>query len=268
MTVELRNGDVVTGEIVERTDDHIVLDHPVLGRLEIPMEQIEPRSLHVGIAGTRFLEGWDKEISFGLTGSEGNTDEMDVVAKLELDYGDEKRRWQIRGTYELGFTDDDRDDHAAQATVMHDWLFTDSRWFAFSYSLYDYDEFEPWEHRVTTGGGPGYDILEGPPFELDARTGPFFTYEFGEEDNARPEYALGFFANWKLGDRNSIRIQNVYFQTLDHAEFRNLSGFEWKLGLAPTRALSVKLGVRNEYDSAAREKKDDFKYYSTLSFDL
>ena len=268
MTVELKNGDVVTGEVIERTDERILLEHPVLGRLEIPMEQVTARSLHLGLFGTSLLAGWDKEVSVGFSGSEGDTDEADLLVGADLDYEDERKRWQLRARYELSYSENEKDDHNAQVSALRDWLFEESRWFAFSYTTYDFDEFEAWEHRVTSGFGPGYRIVPEGDFQLDMRTGPFITYEFGDEDDARPEYALGFFGRWKPNEHHSITARNVYFQTLDHAEFRNVSAFEWKLGIAFAQSLSLKLGIHNEYDSASEDSKNDLKYYSALAFDL
>ena len=268
MTVELKNGDVVRGEVLERTDEKIVLQHPVLGRLEIPMDQVTARSLHAGIWGTSFLAGWDKEVTVGFSGSEGDTDEADLLVGGDLDYEDKRKRWQLRARYELSYTEDEKDDHNAQVSALRDWLFEESRWFAFSYTTYDFDEFEAWEHRVTTGLGPGYRIVPSGDFQLDLRTGPFITYEFGDEDDARPEYALGFFGRWKPNEHHSITARNVYFQTLDDGVFRNVSALEWKLGIALAYGLSLKLGIHNEYDSASEDSKNDLKYYSALAFDL
>jgi putative salt-induced outer membrane protein YdiY len=268
MTVELLNGDVVTGEVVERTDERIVLEHPVLGRLEIPIEQVNPRALHVGIFGTDFLAGWDKQLDVGFSGSEGDTDETDVLVGASLNYADERKRWIIRGHYELSYSENEIDDHDARVNALRDWLFAGSRWFAFSYSTYDFDEFESWKHRVTTGAGPGYRIIPEGAFQLDARFGPFYTYEFGDERNSRPELAGGLFARWKISDANTLRLNSVYFQTLDQLEFRNVTAFEWKIRLMLTKGLHLKIGIDNEYDSASEESKNNLKYYSALAFDL
>ena len=268
ITVELSNGDVVTGEVIERSDEKIVLQHPVLGRLEIPVEEVTPRSLHVGLFGTRFLEGWDKEINVGFSGSEGDTDESDLLIGSDLDYADKRKRWLLRARYELSYSENEKDDHNAQVSALRDWLFVDSPWFAFSYTTYNFDEFEAWEHRVTTGAGPGYRIIPEGKLQLDLRTGPFITYEFGDEDDARPEYGLGFFGRWDPNAGHSVRLNNVYYQTLDHAEFRNVSSLEWKIRIAFTSGLSLKVGVNNEYDSASEDSKNDLRYYSALALDL
>src|SRR5262245_54470061 len=123
VTVKLQNGDLITGEVIERTAEHIVIQHPLFGRLEIPNDEVSTDTLHPGIGGTRFLEGWDKEVSVGLSGSEGDTDEMDLLVGGDLDYTDAKKRWQIRARYALSYSENEKDDHNAQISALRDWLF-------------------------------------------------------------------------------------------------------------------------------------------------
>lgn len=268
MKVELTNGDIVTGEVVERTDRHIVLQHPVLGRLDIPIEQVTPGSVHPGILGTSFLAGWDKGLDFGFAGSSGDTDEADIHLGLSLDRTTERHHWQLDGKYEISYSEGDVDEHDARVTALHDWLWPGSRWFAFTYGVYDFDEFEAWKHRTTFGAGPAYHILPNPPFTLDTRFGPFITYEFGDEQDARPEGAAGLFAKWQIREGHSLTVSNMYFQTLDEPELRDVSRFEWKVRLALSKGLSLKVGALNEYDTASRDSKNNLKWYSALSFDL
>jgi len=267
-TVKLKNGDVVTGELIERTDEHIVIQHPVLGRLEIPTKDISADTLHPGIAGTRFLEGWDKNVSVGFSGSEGNTDEADVLVGLTLDYSDQDRHWELDGRYEVGYTDNDIDDHNARVTALRDQRFPGTRWFVFNHIAWDYDHFEAWKHRLSTGMGPGYRIIPEGRFRLDARSGPFLTYEFGDEENARPEGALGLFARWTVREGNTLRLSSMYLQTLDEWEYRNISRLEWRMRVSAARGLSLKFGVDNEYDSASEDSENNLKYYTALDIDL
>ena len=268
VTVKLVSGDVVTGEVIERTSDHIVIQHPIFGRLEIPTREISADTLHPGIAGTKLLEGWDKNLSIGFSGSEGDTDEADVLAGITLDYSDEHRHWELDGRYELSYADNEIDDHNAKVTVLRDHLFPESRWFFFNYLGYDYDDFEAWKHRASTGMGPGYRIIPEGAFRLTARAGPFLTYEFGDEKDARPEGAFGLFALWTIREGNTVRLSDIYLQTLDHWEYRNISRLEWKIRVTAARGLSLKFGVDNEYDSASEDSKNNLKYYSAFNFDL
>jgi len=47
-----------------------------------------------------------------------------------------------------------------------------------------------------------------------------------------------------------------------------VSAFEWKLRIAFTQGLSLKIGVNDEYDSASENSKNDLKYYTALALDL
>jgi len=267
-TVELLNGDKMTGTVLERTDHVIVLQHAVLGRLEIPIEKVAPASLHPGLLGTSILAGWKKELDFGVAGSSGDTDEADIRLALSLDRRSERHHWQLDGLYEVSYSEGEIDEHDASVTALHDWLWPGSRWFAFTFGVYDFDEFEAWEHRTTLGAGPAYHLLQNPSLNLDARFGPFITYEFGDENDARPEGALGLFAEWQIREGHSLTASNVYLQTLDEAELRSVSKLEWKVRLAVSKGVSLKVGARNEYDTASRDSKNNLKYYTALSFDL
>ena len=264
----LITGDVVRGEVLERRPDRIILQHPIFGRLEIPVDQLASTTTHPGILGTSFLAGWNKELTIGLGGSLGDTDEADLRLSVRIDRETERHNWRMEGRYALSFGDQEIDDHNANLNVLHDWLWPASRWFAFTYGLYDYDDFEAWKHRLTGGLGPGYHLIANPVFKLDSRFGPFFTYEFGDENTARPEFAGGLFAKWTVREGNTVELNNVYFQTLDESEFRALSRLDWKIRLPLSRVISLKLSIYNEYDSASEKSKDNLKYLTSLAFDL
>jgi putative salt-induced outer membrane protein YdiY len=267
-TVELLGGDVLRGEVVERTADRMILEHPVLGRLQIPTSQLAPTTLHPGVLGTSVLRGWTKELAIGLGGSVGDTDEADLRATASLEMETDRKRWRVDGRYDLGFADKEIDNHDAHLTALRDWLWPQSKWFAFAYGLYDYDDFEAWKHRVTAGAGPGYHLYKTVTFRLDTRVGPFITYEFGSEDDARPEAAAGLFADWKLGDRHTLLLYNVYFETLDRSARRNVSRLGWKIRLSLISAVSLKLTIDNEYDSISDKSRNNLKYFTNVVLDF
>ena len=63
-SIKLESGDVLSGEVLEERDDAIVLDHPVLGRVEIPRDQIAveepPPPSNLGLFGTSLLQGYSR----------------------------------------------------------------------------------------------------------------------------------------------------------------------------------------------------------------
>jgi hypothetical protein len=247
VTVKLVNGDVVTGEVIERTADTSSSARDLRAAGD-PESRISADTLHPGILGTRFLEA-GTELDVGFSGSEGDTDEADVLAGITLAYTDERRHWELDGRYELSYADNDIDDHNAKATVLRDHLFPESRWFFFNYLGYDYDDYEAWEHRVSTGMGPGYRIIPKGAFQLTARAGPFLTYEFGDEDDARPEGAFGLFARMADGVTGSIETSAAGME--DPGRPRAGSSQVW-------RGQRVRQRVRGQQEQ---------RYYTALNFD-
>jgi len=65
--MKLANGDVLDGEVVDRDADGVVLEHPVLGRLEIPASQLSISTTREGMFGTTLLRGWDRRLELAPT---------------------------------------------------------------------------------------------------------------------------------------------------------------------------------------------------------
>src|SRR5215471_19683047 len=100
--IELVNGDKLTGTVIETTAERVVLDPPVLGRVEIPAEQIKPKREPHGLFGTSFLAGWTRTFAVGVSGAQGNTRTNDVLASLGMNYADDSERWDFGAAYRFG----------------------------------------------------------------------------------------------------------------------------------------------------------------------
>jgi hypothetical protein len=80
-TTELTNGDRLSGEVIERTLDGVVIEHPMLGRITLAADPIEPaKQANPGLFGTDFMQGWTREIP------PTNDDDVrrDVIARCRL----------------------------------------------------------------------------------------------------------------------------------------------------------------------------------------
>ena len=72
-TIELVTGDKLEGvTILEQNAERWIVEHPLLGRVEIPVDQIKPPNKRSrGLFGTSLLAGWSRSISAGFSGSSG-----------------------------------------------------------------------------------------------------------------------------------------------------------------------------------------------------
>ena len=93
VTLTLRNGDSLHGELIERNPDDgtTVLDHPQLGRLELSAEQLKP-------AETKPL--WTSSVSAGLIGNEKDGDSsLSISFTGNSRYQDEQQKLSLSGSF-------------------------------------------------------------------------------------------------------------------------------------------------------------------------
>ena len=274
-SVVLANGDRLKVEIVERSDDHIVIEHPQLGQVRLSLDQLEidtddpPNS---GVFGTNILRGWSRTLDVGLNGRQGNSETASVTAGLELNYEDEFKRWVFQGRAFYARDEDGTDDNNGRFSLRRDHFFSGSPWFAFGSVSYAYDQFESWRHRIVTSTGPGYQLVRKQVHELDLRLGATYTREFGERDTNGADIMLAFDYLWKPAGRYTFTLTNQLFTEVqpDGGEFRNLTVADWEVQVLAEPALSLNVGVENEYETKVEEddKKNDLKYYVSVGIDF
>ena len=93
VTLTLRNGDSLHGELIERNseDGTTVLNHPQLGRLELTAEQLQP-------AEPKPL--WTSSVSAGLIGNEKDGDSsMSISFTGKTRYNDEQQKLSLSGSF-------------------------------------------------------------------------------------------------------------------------------------------------------------------------
>ena len=93
VTLTLRNGDSLHGELIERNteDGTMVLVHPQLGRLELTAEQLKP-------AETKPL--WTSSVSAGLIGNEKDGDSsLSISFTGNTRYKDEQQKLSLSGSF-------------------------------------------------------------------------------------------------------------------------------------------------------------------------
>lgn len=269
-TIELVNGDELSGSVIETSAERVVLDHPVLGRLEIPAEKIKPPKVSKGLFGTSFLAGWKRSFQLGVSGAQGNSKTSDVLAGLAMGYEDEHRRWDFGAAYRFASADGDTTKQDAFAQLRRDWLVTDSPWFFFALGRFDYDEFRTWTYRLSGSPGVGYQFVKSERLELRGLLGPSFTRQFDENDFFI-EALVGLEGIWRISKHHSVSLSNFIYPALnDLGEYRNLTSLAWKWKLLDDPGLSLLAGVDNEYQSrvASGFKHDDLKYSTSIGIDF
>jgi len=271
--IELKNGDKLDVKIIEETDKNLVVEHPQLGRVIISKEDIKPPAPpeppNPGLFGTDFLLGWNRNIGAGISGSDGNSTDMSLNASVNL----AREAKTFRGTFASAFffatNEKETITNEFFANYQHDFLLGESDYFIFIQGRYQYDEFQAWKNRISSSGGLGYQILKREKLSLEAELGFGFSRSWGEENQWRPEGVLGVVFVWKPLEGHEFTADATYYPNFsDLPEFRLLANAAYIVGVTQIEGLSLKFGLKNEYDSDQPDMNNNLKYYGNLVYDF
>jgi len=282
--ITLKNGDSLHISVIYKSDSHLTVKHASLGRLYILREEIA--SIHQelvdlpvdkstltadkGVFHTGLLKGWQRRLEIGLDGSAGNSQNETFRSTLDFKYEDDKKRWHSESLYYVSADDNETSEKKAYTNLTRDWLIKDSKWFYFSYSAIDWDEFKDWEYRFRQAGGPGYQLVKTDKWDALCRLGLGVKHVTGNDvnDETTAEALIGIAVTKNIKDRHRIECSNTLFPSLtDKGEYRNVSNLNWYIKFDYVRGFGLKLGLRNEYDSILTSK-NDADYYVSIIWDF
>lgn len=223
-----------------------------------------------GFMGTGWFKDWDSSISIGLSGSSGSSVNSTFRTAFNTRYEDKAGRWDFKSFYFLDSEDKIVGENQVNATLVKDWFFEDTKWFAFATGVYDWNQFKDWNHRLQFGGGPGYQFIKTDTWEFAGRAGLTLITEFDKTQyngNGDPifnpdgsvfeknvlglEGLIGADLTWHITSKQHFSISNYFYPSLtDGGQFRNLTNINWIHSLDWFEGLALKFGIRNEYDTS------------------
>ena len=178
ITLTLRNGDSLHGELIERNPNNgtTVLDHPQLGRLEIAAEQLKP-------ATTKPL--WASSVSAGVIGNEKDGDNsLSVSFTGKTRYKDGQQKLSLSGSFNSSKSKDSGeplsiDTEKGSAELRYDKLIG-SNLDLFALSSYQYDGTNDSGVNTVLGNiGVAFPLLKSETTELTISIGPSLQWSGG-----------------------------------------------------------------------------------------
>jgi len=165
----LENGDEVDVDVIGESNGVTTIEHPQLGRIEVPSASISPpppKPIAPGLFGTSVLRGWDKKIGFGFSGASGVSRDLSLNASLSV----KREADTYRGNFGAGYffskaaadqtTDVVNTSNEAFVKYEHDFVIAKSRWFVFVAGRYDYNEFQASVDAIAFAVREHYDELK------------------------------------------------------------------------------------------------------------
>ena len=288
--VELSNGDTLEGSVVptDLTDadgnPQVILNHPVLGEVPVPADAVVTEDPGAGggvadaanalteVIDSVLFPGWDKSLSAGFNGRT-QTETLSLYANFATGTEDERRRWDIQADYFRSTEDGDATESNLIIRADRDWLIPGEDYFFFARGTAEYDQFEAWEQRLGLFGGVGYQFIDTDRHSLLGRVGVGAIYEFGGEEDFTTEGLIGIEYEFQITENQSFQLRNTTFPSLDpfFEEYRNVTEANYQIQLAAGDGLSLRLGIRNEYESEVDEPgidENDLKYFGALVYDF
>ena len=230
-----------------------------------------------GLFGTRFLRGWKNTFGVGLTGSEGGFEDTKLSLAFRTEIEDRKRSWDFDSAYFLNLSPQARDQGSqitkdqAFAQLRRRWYFPDTqlwtRFFAVARTRYDFDQFQPWKHRIAASAGPGLFLLRTERWQLPINVGLGFSSTFGRVNRTAPEATFGVDFDWRLTSWAKLRNSNQFFWNLLRTEeFRTVQSIG--INFEPEKFAGVGFGVSFLYrfDTESRGRENDLTYVSSLTY--
>ncbi len=295
VTVTLKNGDVLHGELRRETTEDILLKHPVLGEMVLPRVDVRefvvgegtpPRKAppakpettiasvpDTGLLGSGWLMDWRRRLEAGISGAAGQSSNQQAHIGFMADFENPEVRWQQRARYFRAQSDGRETANSVTFSLNRDDLLPGSPRFRFAGGQFDRDTFQAWRNRLALNGGLGFQVAATERYRLLTRGGVGATYIWGgpKGEEIAPELLLGFDMAWKVSSRQSVNLSNALYPSLkEGGEFRNVTTFDWIINLDKEVGLGLKLGVNNEHESRPEDGGDrnDFKYTSSLIWRL
>lgn len=221
-------------------------------------------------AETPILEGWSGSFEFGLDGSTGNTEELDIRGSVVASRETDKYITTARAGFMYGTAEGTNTDNEIYAGLRNDWKLEDPRWRVYAEGTYEYDEFQEWDHRLTVGAGVAYQAIKNDTTELILRSGIQARKDVGGSENAWvPEGVFGFDLTHSLTERQEVGVTFDFYPTLDDlGPYRHITDAYWKIDVDPEVNMFLRVGIHNEYDSdpGVGFKRNDLDYYATLGW--
>ncbi|MBL9121570.1 MAG: DUF481 domain-containing protein [Phycisphaerae bacterium] len=306
--VTLKSGDVLHGTIVANANGALQFDHPELGRLVLPLERVAsfgpepelepdpvqppgatPPAAADGVAATvaerpetdgpptnplakRRTGEWKVHAAFALAGNFAVNDEFTMRAGIGAERETDRDKTTLNGEYYYRIFENVTTDNNILVKGLQEWTIGHSAWLFFTQGQYQYDEFEPWTHRLSGHIGPGYRVFDTDRIGLTLRLGAGATYEAGEVHTWEPEVLFAEDFRWRITDRQQVSLNaSIAPNVEDFSDFRVQTSLEYQLLLDESkRGLSLTAGLRDIYLSrpAPDAESNELRVYAGLRYDF
>jgi len=274
--IYLKNGDRITGEIIEEGKDFIIVKSDAMGNVNIEKAFIESVSGQKEEPVVLTEEDpevvWDRKISLGYDRSKGNTDSSQLRSSFFIN----RNRMHIdeltlKGDLHYSSSDKKMDAQKWLGSLRHAFSFgSQKKWYNFYMLGADHDRFANVDYRLLPSLGIGHWFYDTDSTKFLAEVALGYEHtDYRDVTGDSKETVLvprGFFEKVVFGD-TKIKEDIFFYPTVDDfSDFRLHS--ETVLTNPLNDKLSLDVSLIDDYDSepAGDTKKNDLKLITSLTY--
>lgn len=284
VNVQLKTGEMVSGELVELGDETVTLHSEALGKIEVPLEQLTEETLdsleasldepadgpEVETAAPReqtwyqltvgrFIpEEWTGDLRFGYHFVRTSSRRNEVQARARANRRVGPHEFETRGFYEYGRERNELDE---VRRVLDKWggLLThsydlDERWFIGGEAAYLTNAIQQIDHQVDLASFFGYRILNRDDLALSIAPGPSVRYLEAEGENDDWFMLASIRQDFRYQWSRDLRFRQAFVGSMRPEDSEEYSiRFEGSLIFRLTEWAETALSYENEYSTFVGE---------------
>jgi len=273
--VYLKNGDRITGEILNENDNNITVSSGMLGELEIKKENVDrvisqEDKIKEAEKKKTDTEKWKRRVSLGYTQTKGNTQKSTLAMSAAADRVREMDEVNMKGNLFYSTSEEKMDAQTWYTMGKYSYKLFNKKLYLFGKCEVDHDRFANIDYRALPGGGLGYHFYNTDDFKLLGELGGGYSHtHFRDETPDRNEAVLipRMFTQKKLIWGMLLSEDLTFYPSLSETggyRCRSETVFS-----APIRnGLAVKMSVIDDYNSKPAEgaKSNDIMLISALEY--
>lgn len=300
--VVLHTGDILTGRLISESEDQVVLEHPAIGVITLPRGNVAqvfdvlpdadtgevpmPDSA-VSLEAQRAAQPepapeaspavpeekspWTGSVEMGLNGSEGNTENFNLLAAIGLTRDLPKETLELKFRYIRETSRGDLNENEFTGLVRQTWKLDNPRWGVFVEGFTEYNEFERYDWLLRGTVGLSYKFIDRENETLIGRIGVGASYEINSpRDEVYPNGLLGvdYTREWENGVGLALGTEFVPdFGEFGEFELRSYAALDFALGNSDDWKLRT--GVRHKYQSlSGPAENNDLDYFASLVYEF
>ena len=276
--IYLKNGDKISGEIVESGEDAVSIESKAIGTVSIKKEFIEKiegvaeeESVELSLEAEKEVI-WDRNLSLGYNKTSGNTDTSQLSLDLFLNRNEKhKNETTLKGSVYYSSSNKAMDAQKWYGSGRYAFSFgTDKKWYDFYRLEADHDRFANIDYRLLPSSGVGYWFFDADDIKVMAEMAigyEYTDYRDATEDSDEVVFVPRVFFERDLLGKSRIKQDITFYPALDDPGDYRLHS-ETVFTNPVTEKLSLNLSLIEDYDSESvgDAKKNDIRLMSFLSY--